>query len=90
MQGGTIGCVDFAKPFVLPEGATFKDVGGRANVISVVYVPDPIGQLLPSQVAEYAIYIGRISTLTLPLRLDAPIRGNGNGDLGSPPTRTMC
>lgn len=86
MQAGSIGCVDFAKPFVMAAGSTFKDVGGRANVVAVVYVPDPPGQLMPSQVAQYALHIGRISSLKLPLRPGAPTSPNMYGEVGTSST----
>ena len=86
MQATSIGCVDFAKPFVLPTGSTFKDVGGRANSVAVVYVPDPIRQLMPSQVAQYALNIGRISFARLPLPLGAPNYADGHWEVGTSST----
>ena len=43
MQVGSIGCVDFAKPFVTLHGSILKDVGGWANIMAVVNVPNPNG-----------------------------------------------
>lgn len=82
MQGAE-GCADFSKPFVLPAGSTFKDVGGRANVVAVVYVPDPVGMLMPAQVAKYAVDIGRINSVTLPLRPEATVQPASNWELGT-------
>lgn len=83
MQVGAIGCADFSKPFVMPTGSTFKDVGGRANVVAVVYVPDPVGQLTPAQVAKYALHIGRTQSLKLPLRPGAATGPNMNREFGT-------
>lgn len=83
MQVGAIGCADFAKPFVLPTGSTFKDIGGRANVVAVVYVPDPVGQLMPAQVSSYATHIGRIYSLKLPLRPGIATGPNLNWEFGN-------
>lgn len=58
--------------FVMPDSSTFKNVGGQANIVVVVYVSDPNGQLIPSQVAEYALHIGRISSLKLSWQRDDP------------------
>lgn len=77
------GCADFSKPFVLPAGSTFKDVGGRANVVTVIYVPDPVGMLMPAQVAKYAADIGHINSVTLPLRPDAAVQPTWNWELGN-------
>ena len=83
MQVGGIGCVDFAKPFVLPDGSTFKDMGGRANVVAVCYVPDPVRQLMPAQVSSYAMHIGSIYSLKLPLRPIIPTGSNTHWEIGN-------
>lgn len=67
----------------MPHGSTFMDIGGRANVVAVVYVPDPVGQLMPCQVAEYALHIRRLSTLKLPLRPNAPTCSPVDGEIGT-------
>lgn len=83
MQVGAEGCADFLKPFILPAESTFKDIGGRANVVSVVYMPDPVGMLMPAQVARYAIQIGRTWSVRLPLRPGAPIQPDTNWEIGT-------
>lgn len=84
MQGGAIGCADFSKPFVLPTGSTFKDVGGRANVVAVVYMPDPHQQLMPAQVSKYATHIGSTYSLVLPLRPGIASGPNTDWEFGTP------
>lgn len=88
MQAGPTGCVDFAKPFVMPESSIFKDVGGRANVAAVIYLPDPRRQLVPSQVTQYALHVVRISSLKLPVRPGAPTCPNMYGEVGTSSTPT--
>ena len=83
MQVGAIGCADFSKPFILPTGSTFKDIGGRANVVAVVYVPDPVGQLMPAQVSNYGTHIGRILSMKLPLRPVIATGPNSNWEVGT-------
>lgn len=86
MQVGPTGFIDFAKPFVLPTGSTFKDIGGRANVVAVVYLPDPVQQLMPAQVSSYAMCLGCIYSLKLPLRPDITPGTNTNSEFGNAST----
>ena len=83
MQVGVEGCADYSKPFIMPAGSTFKDIGGRANVVAVVYVPDPVGQLFPAQVAKYAVHIGRTLSVKLPLRPGAPTHPPSDWEIGT-------
>lgn len=67
----------------MQEGWTFKDVCGRANVVTVVHVAYPIMQLMAFKVAKYVVHIGHISTIKLPLWWDAPIPHTTNRELGT-------